>query len=79
MTHRNKPADRTAEETSHQSTQTASGLTGGRTKRSQADRGLHEDPIARTRAERHTTPRQYEKEADDDVMPADDSSLNTKI
>lgn len=79
MTRRNKPADPTAEGTSHQSTQTASGLTGGRPEQLEGDRERHEDPIARTRAERHTTPRRYETDAADDVMPADDSSLNTKI
>lgn len=79
MTRRNKPADPTAEGTSDQSTQTASGLPGGKPERSQEDTRPLEAPIARTRAERHTTPRRYEHEADDDVMPADDSSLNTKI
>jgi hypothetical protein len=79
MTRRNQPADPTAEGTTDQSTQTASGLSGGKPERSQEDTRPLEDPIARARAERHTTPRQYEIEADDDVRPADDSSLNTKI
>ena len=79
MTRRNRPADPTAEGTSNQFTRTASGLPGGKPGQSRDDTRPPEAPIARTRAERHTTPRRYEHEADDDVMPADDSSLNTKI
>ncbi len=79
MTRRNKPADPTAEGSSDQSTRTARGLPGGKPELSQEGTRPLEAPIARTRAERHTTPRRYEHGADDEVMPADDSSLNTKI
>jgi hypothetical protein len=37
-----------------------------------------EDVVART-GRRQDTPRRYDEDAEDDVMPADDSSLNTKI
>jgi hypothetical protein len=40
-----------------------------------------EDLLNRNVERRYDTPRQYEEEvtADDPVMPADDSTLNTKI
>lgn len=72
MTRPSKPADPTSERSVDQSTQTASGLTGGRPVgegRERARMPEHDDRddkeiIPRTREERGTTPRQYEQ-ADD--------------
>ena len=64
--------DPTAENTSDTSTPSASGLGAGRQP--------PEDVVRRKAEERNPTPRRYEQPTDDDpVMPADDSSLNTKI
>ena len=72
---RHKPADPTHERTAEQTTQSASGLSGGDAERGHSE---EEDLIARTPSERHTTPRRYE-ENEDPTMPSDDSALNTKI
>jgi hypothetical protein len=59
--------DPTAERSSDQSTQSASGLTGGRDVRNRADT---EDLIRRTAEARDTTPRRYDQPADaDPVVP----------
>ena len=68
----------TAERTADQSTQSASGLTAERPgvtpeRQSEDDR----DVVVRTQRPDERTPRNYD--SDDDVMPSDDSSLNTKI
>ena len=69
--------DPTAESTSDQSTQSASGLTAGRDARNRSD---DEELIRRTAEERDTTPRRYDQPAEaDPVLPSDDSKLNTKI
>jgi hypothetical protein len=65
MTRRNKPADPTAENIADQTTQSAGGLTGGRAPEKER---ANED----ARPPRDT-------DADDPAMPADDSTLNTKI
>jgi hypothetical protein len=74
-----KPADPAAEGTSDQSTRSASGQRGSKPERFRKAEALEDDPIARTRTARHATPRRYEQEVEDAAMPADDSSLNTKI
>jgi hypothetical protein len=38
-----------------------------------------EDPLNRNVGKRYETPRQYEKKAEDPVMPVDDATLKTKI
>lgn len=59
--------DPTAENTSDQSTQSASGLTAGRDMRNRAE---GEDLIRRTAEERDTTPRRYDQPAEaDTVLP----------
>lgn len=83
------PADPTDERTAEQSTPSASGLTSGRPDRMRdsardgASTGVpdaDEDLIGRNREKRHETPRRYDEDADrDPAMPANDSSLNTKI
>ena len=77
-----KPAE---ERTSDQSTQEASGLHGGpKGVRSGGGPELaHESDadnvLERSAKERYRTPRRYENDDEDAVMPSDDSSLNTKI
>jgi hypothetical protein len=72
-------AQPTAERTADQSTPSASGLTADRPgvnpERQYDD---DEDVVARTDHGRADTPRKYEQE-EDEVMPSDDSALNTKI
>ena len=69
--------DPTAERTSDQSTQSASGLTDGPDARNRAD---DEDLLRRTAEERDRTPRRYDQPAEaDPVLPSTDSALNTKI
>jgi hypothetical protein len=72
-------AQPTAERTADQSTQSASGLTADRPgvnpERQYDD---DEDVVARTDFGQADTPRKYEQD-DDEVMPSDDSPLNTKI
>ena len=78
MTRRTNPADPTSERTADQSTQTASGLTGGRpvgdgrerARMQEQDDRDDEEIIPRTREERGTTPRKYEH-ADDKALPSD--------
>jgi hypothetical protein len=70
--------DPTAERTSDQSTESASGLTAGR--ETTPRRADDEDLIRRTAEERDRTPRRYDQPAEaDPVMPSEDPSLNTKI
>jgi hypothetical protein len=69
---RTPPADPTSERTSDQSTQTTGGLTGGR------------DDASRDAADRRETDvgdsgRPDQDRASDPVLPADDSTLATKI
>ena len=79
MTRPSKPADPTAERTSEMSTQTGSGLSGGKPVPSdESAPDAIEDPIRRTSDERDDTPRGYDR-TDDPVMPADDPELGTKI
>jgi hypothetical protein len=69
---RSSSNDPTSETTADQSTQSASGLGGGRT-------AAEPDLVNRGPLE---TPRRYEQPIEDDsdpVMPSDDSTLNTKI
>ena len=69
--------DPTAESTSDQSTESASGLTAGRDIRNRAD---GEDLIRRTAEERDTTPRRYDQPAEaDPVMPSKGPASNAKI
>ena len=64
--------DPTAENTSDQSTPSASGPGAGRERL--------EDGVRRKGSEPDPTPRRYEQPTEDDpVMPADDPSLSTKI
>jgi hypothetical protein len=70
--------DPTAERTAEQSTQTAGGLSGGRTDGARPD-PERDDAINRNVEERYRTPRKYEEGENDPAMPADDSTLNTKI
>jgi hypothetical protein len=78
---RSNTDDPTAERTADSSTQTASGLGTPRPGPGvERNRQPDDDPVRRTGEERDTTPRRYEQTTDDDpVMPAEDSSLNTKI
>ena len=72
--------DPTAENTAEQSTPAAGGLGAGRERDTGARKHEpHDDVVRRTRIERDSTPRRYEQPVEDDVMPADDPSLNTKI
>ena len=71
----NDPTD----EAAAQSTQSASGLSGGREVSGVAPDRL-DDTVNRTAED--ITPRRYEQPIEDDedpVMPGDDSTLNTKI
>ena len=77
---RSSSQDPTSERAVDQSSESASGLAGGRegpgVERNQADADL----VNRRTAD--TTPRRYEQPLEDDsdpVMPADDATLNTKI
>jgi hypothetical protein len=73
------PAD---ERTADQSTQSASGLSGGKPERERVrDRDQEDDDlIARNQKERHATPRRYDEDASDDAaMPANDATMKTKI
>ena len=78
-------ADPTAERTAEQSTQENSGIHGGLQDvrpgpgPELAREADAEDVLNRSADERYETPRQYELENTDPTMPADDSSLNTKI
>lgn len=74
---RQNQSDPTAERTAEQSTQTASGLSGGR--RPDGGPEHDEDAINRNVEERYETPRKYEEGDTDPTMPSDDSTLNTKI
>jgi hypothetical protein len=69
------------ERTPRESTQTASRLSGGRQGPAvEQDSGYLEDTV--NRSEAGTTPRRYEQpvaDDDDPVMPAADSTVNTKI
>ena len=77
---RNKPADPTAERTAQESTQSASGLTGGKPSGSgERERNTGDEEIgARRRAAAKAAPRRYEID-EDPVMPEDDATLKTKI
>lgn len=79
-------AQPTAERTADQSTPSASGLTAERPgvepERQYEPERQHEDDrdvVARTEHGQAETPRKYEQPDDDEVMPSDDASLNTKI
>ena len=76
---RSSSHDPTDEPAAAQSTQSASGLSGGR-----KDSGVAADRLDDTvnRTAEDITPRRYEQPIEDDedpVMPGDDSTLNTKI
>jgi len=79
------PADPTAERTADQSTQENSGLHGGLSDvrpgpgPELAREADAEDVLNRSAEDRYETPRRYESDNNDPTMPADDSSLNTKI
>jgi hypothetical protein len=71
---RSSSQDPTAELAGDQSTQSASGLSAGRTPDRSRDDAVNRDPL--------DTPRRYEQPIEDDddpVMPSDDTTLNTKI
>lgn len=75
------PADPTAERTAESSTQTASGLSGGRAGTDQArerDDGTAK-VIPRRGEDERGTPRRAGEGDEDPVMPDDDPSLGTKI
>ncbi len=76
---RSSSQDPTAEPVADQSTQTASGLSSGRGAPEEGESPRDEEII--NRREPNPTPRRYEipVEEEDPVMPADDSTLNTKI
>jgi hypothetical protein len=73
-------AQPSAERTADQSTPSASGLTAERPgvdpERQYDD---DQDVVARTEHGQADTPRKYEQHEDDEVLPPDDASLNTKI
>lgn len=72
-------AQPTSERTANQSTPSASGLTAERPGvTSECESDEDRDVVARVDRGQGDTPRRYEEDADD-VMPSDDSSLNTKI
>lgn len=71
-------SDPTAERTSEQSSQTASGLSGGRGPEVASEREA-DDLLNRDTEERYDTPRRYEEGDTDPAMPANDATLNTKI
>lgn len=72
-------AQPTSERTADQSTPSASGLTAERPGvRSERESDDDRDVVARVDRGQGDAPRRYEEDAGD-VMPADDSSLNTKI
>lgn len=62
------PSDPTDERTAEQSTQSASGLSGGRNPQPPSQ-GEGEDVLNRNAQERYDTPRQYEEE-DDGFLPS---------
>ena len=71
---RSSSHDPAAERTSDQSTQSASGLSGGRSRPEWSDDAVNRQPF--------DTPRRYDQPIEDDddpVMPSADSTLNTKI
>ena len=71
---RSSSNDPTAELTSDQSTQSASGLSAGRNRPDGAREPVNRQPLE--------TPRRYDQPIEDDddpVMPSDDTTLNTKI
>ena len=71
---RSSSNDPTAEPASGQSTQSASGLTAGRSRMDKSSDLVNILPL--------DTPRRYDQPIEDDddpVMPSDDSTLNTKI
>ena len=73
---RSSSQDPTAERTTDQSTQSASGLPMGS---GEQGRGWDEDVVNRAPLD---TPRRYEQPIADDedpVMPSDDATMNTKI
>lgn len=75
---RSSSQDPTAELASDQSTQSASGLSAGRTG-SERSRDESGEAVNRDSLE---TPRRYDQPIEDDddpVMPSDDTTLNTKI
>lgn len=72
-------SDPTSERTSEQSTQTASGLTGGRRGPEVASEREADDLLNRDAEDRYETPRRYEEGETDPALPADDATLNTKI
>jgi hypothetical protein len=77
---RPNPSDPTAERTTESSTQTASGLSGGRPGMEQGHRDDHpDDVIPRSGEDTRTTPRRYDDDDSDPVMPTDDATLGTKI
>lgn len=78
---RPNPADPTAERTSEQSTQSASGLGGGRPDVEQPRRteDTDEEVIGREGEDDRATPRRDDEAERDPVMPTDDSSMGTKI
>ena len=84
---RTNPSDPTAERTSEQSTQTASGLSGGRGGPEVASERQADEVLDRSAEERYDTPRRYEhgdegrtdREPLDPALPSDDATLNTKI
>jgi len=82
---RTPPADPTAEGTADQSTQQNSGLHGGLEGvrpgpgPELAQEEDAEDVLNRDDERRYDTPRRYESGNADPTMPADDSTLNTKI
>ena len=77
---RPNPSDPTAERTSEQSTPGASGLGGGRPDLEQGRRDDDtDDPISRGPEDDRATPRRYDEDERDPVMPTDDASLGTKL
>ena len=71
---RSSSNDPTDEPTRDQSTQSASGLTAGRSRPEKLPDPVNSQPLE--------TPRRYDQPIEDDddpVMPSDDTTLNTKI
>jgi hypothetical protein len=81
MTRTPNPSDPTSERTADESTQTASGLSGGRpgAKPAGADDRELDEMIPREGEDERTSSRRRDDGANEPALPSDDASLNTKI
>lgn len=79
MTRRQNQSDPTAQRTAEQSTQSASGLTGGKSRPQGASERDADDLLNRDSEERYDTPRRYEEADTEPATPAEDETPNPKI